>query len=206
MIIQPNCSQAVKFKQWTNTAITYVLLELISQEEQDNMNPPKRLFILGLPGAGKALVARTVAKKLDWEYIDADLGLEHQIGNPITEILGDAGLECFLKTQTEILKQLNQKTKVVITTDTSVVLSAENRKLLNTEYSIYLKASVPTLIERYEHNPVPLLGSKNREILLNSLYASRDSLYTQSAQLTVDTDQDYFDQHVDRIFAEVKSL
>ena len=167
------------------------------------MNTPKRLFILGLPGAGKALVARTVAKKLDWEYIDADLGLEHQIGDHITDILDDSGLNNFLKTQGRVLSKLKEKNNVVVTTDTSVVLSEENRKLLHDEYSIYIKASVPTLMERYEHNPVPLLGNTNRKILLDKLYKNRDALYQQTASLTVDTDIDYFDEHVNRILDEI---
>ena len=167
------------------------------------MNTPKRLFILGLPGAGKALVARTVAKKLDWKYIDADLGLEHQIGDHIAEILDDSGLKNFLKTQGRVLSQLKEKDNVVVTTDTSVVLSDENRELLHNEYSIYIKASVPTLIERYEHNPVPLLGNTNRKTLLDKLYKDRDNLYEQTAHLTIDTDIDYFDEHVSRILTEI---
>lgn len=168
------------------------------------MNTPKRLFILGLPGAGKALVARTVAKKLDWEYIDADLGLEHQIGDHIADILGDSGLNHFLKTQGRVLSQLKEKNNIVVTTDTSVALSEENRELLHNEYSIYIKASVKTLMERYEHSPIPLLSATTRKILLDKLHQDRDDLYQQTASQTIDTDIDYFDEHVDRILTEIR--
>lgn len=168
------------------------------------MNTPNRLFILGLPGAGKGLVAKTLAKKLGWEFIDADLGLEHQVGDHITDILGESGLNHFLKTQARVLNKLKETNNIVVTTDTSVVLSKENRKLLQAEYSVYIKASVKTLMERYEHSPIPLLGATTRKILLDKLHQDRDDLYQQTASQTIDTDIDYFDEHVDRILTEIR--
>ncbi|MDR3502061.1 MAG: hypothetical protein P4L79_05710 [Legionella sp.] len=38
------------------------------------MNPSTRIFIIGHPGAGKALLAKTIAENLGWNYIDADSG------------------------------------------------------------------------------------------------------------------------------------
>jgi len=167
------------------------------------MNTPKRLFILGLPGAGKGLIAKTLAKKLDYEFIDADLGLEHQVGDHIADILGESGLNHFLKTQGRVLENLKEKNNVVITTDTSVVLLGENRKLLQDEYSVYIKAKVATLIERYEYSPVPLLGNTTQKTLLDKLYQDRDTHYQQTASLTVDTDIDYFDEHVNCILDDI---
>jgi tRNA A37 threonylcarbamoyladenosine biosynthesis protein TsaE len=35
------------------------------------MSKPKRIFIVGHMGAGKALLSEALAKKLGWQYIDA---------------------------------------------------------------------------------------------------------------------------------------
>lgn len=39
------------------------------------MSKPKRIFIVGHMGAGKALLSEALAKKLGWQYIDASLFL-----------------------------------------------------------------------------------------------------------------------------------
>ena len=49
----------------------------------------KRIFIIGHHGAGKALVAKTVAEKLGWQFIDTDFGLEAKIGRKLSEIVGN---------------------------------------------------------------------------------------------------------------------
>jgi shikimate kinase len=41
-----------------------------------NMAQPKRIIIVGHMGAGKSLLAKTLAAKLGWQYVDANLGLE----------------------------------------------------------------------------------------------------------------------------------
>ena len=55
------------------------------------MNQVSRIFIIGHPGAGKALLAKTVAQALGWRYVDADFGLESHIGRHLHEIFGEQG-------------------------------------------------------------------------------------------------------------------
>lgn len=35
------------------------------------MKKPKRIFVIGHMGAGKALFSEALAKKLDWQFIDS---------------------------------------------------------------------------------------------------------------------------------------
>ncbi|MFJ1268389.1 shikimate kinase [Legionella lytica] len=60
------------------------------------MNSSTRIFIVGHPGAGKALLARTIAENLSGNYIDADLGLEYFFGLSVNEVLGEQGAKNFL--------------------------------------------------------------------------------------------------------------
>jgi shikimate kinase len=50
------------------------------------MTKTKRIFIVGHTGAGKSLCAEALAKKLGWQFIDANPGLERYIGRSLTEI------------------------------------------------------------------------------------------------------------------------
>jgi Shikimate kinase len=52
------------------------------------MGEYKRIYIVGHPGAGKALVAKTLAKKLGWQFIDANFDLEFRVGRIFPDILG----------------------------------------------------------------------------------------------------------------------
>lgn len=55
------------------------------------MTKPKRIFIVGHMGAGKAVLSEALAKKLGWQYIDANPSLERYIGRSLNEILGKQG-------------------------------------------------------------------------------------------------------------------
>lgn len=162
------------------------------------MRKIKRIFIIGHPGAGKGVIAKTVAKKLNWDYIDADFGLEIRIGKNINAVLGNSGVKQWLATQNDILKSLQTKENIVVTTDPSIVLDPENNKLLTSEFSVYVKASVKILLDRIDM-PSPLLLDDSMQVFLQKLEKNRNGLYSKSAQLTVDTDEEYFDQHVARI-------
>ena len=50
------------------------------------MNSYKRIFIIGQPGAGKDLLAKTLAEKLGWEFINANLDLETRVGRTIRTV------------------------------------------------------------------------------------------------------------------------
>ena len=43
------------------------------------MTKPKRIFVVGHMGAGKALLSEALAKKLGWQFIDANPSLERYI-------------------------------------------------------------------------------------------------------------------------------
>lgn len=159
------------------------------------MSKYKRIFIVGHPGAGKALVAKTLAKKLGWQFIDADLGLESRIGRTITEILGNSE-DHFHDCQSNILfSQINQE-NIVVTTDASIVCTDKNRQLLSSEFVVNLKVSTSVQLERTPHNPEPLLPIENHEAFLNQLHHDRDCFYDQVASFSINTDDSELEKHV----------
>jgi len=81
------------------------------------MSEYKRIFIIGHPGAGKALLAKTVAEKLGWQFINFDLGIESSVGRTLTEIVGKQGEEAFYQCEYEILESLMEKQNIVVTTN-----------------------------------------------------------------------------------------
>ena len=84
------------------------------------MKKCKRIFLLGHPGAGKTLVAKKLAERLGWQFINADLGLESRIGLTINDIIGK-GFNDFFECQYQFLQKIAEQENIVVTTDASVV-------------------------------------------------------------------------------------
>ena len=69
----------------------------------------KRIIIVGHMGSGKSLLAKSLAEKLGWQYVDANLGLERYIGRRLHEIIGKQGEEALHQCEAEILNYYNNK-------------------------------------------------------------------------------------------------
>ena len=175
------------------------------------MNQTKRIFIIGHPGAGKTLLAKTVAQALRWQFVDADFGLEFQIGRNIIHILGKQGVESFSNCQSEILSSLCHQENIVVATDASVVCSETNRQLLQKQFTVFLHVDTATQIQRTSRNVMPLLAVSGLENFFDELHGERDSLYHQAAQLIINSDNTTtLEEHtqciLDTISAEVKQV
>lgn len=159
-----------------------------------------RIFVIGHPGAGKALLAKTLAEKIGWQFIDADLGLESRVGRYLSQIVGKPqGVEAFLQCQTEILTNQLKMDKIVVTTDASLLASQKNKALLEPEFVVYLKVSIPIQLERLSRDSMKLLCTDNYTNLLEGMHRERDDVYEKAASITIDSDDSALYQHVSAI-------
>ena len=154
-----------------------------------------RIFIIGHPGAGKALLAKTLAEKLGWEFIDADLGLEIRVGRTVDEMMGSSGIQTFHDCQTEILSSLLCKKNIVVTTDASIIDDESICQLLSNEMVVFLQVNLPIQLERLSKNPPPLLKTELHDFL-EKLHVQRDRLYENSANITIDSSDSALEKHV----------
>lgn len=151
------------------------------------MTKPKRIFIVGHTGAGKFLLSEALAKKLGWELIDANPGLERYIGRNLSEIFGKQGEEAFHRCEAEIISHYINKEHVVILLEEAVIATEQNRKLLSSEFVVYLKVSMPVQIERWSSGRTPLLPISDLKAFLDKQHQERDSLFEEIAKLTIDS-------------------
>lgn len=159
------------------------------------MSQHKRIFIVGHSGAGKGVLAQALAKKLDWQYLDADFALAPSIGRSLTEIIGKQGEEIFHQCLSDILLHQTGKNNIVVTTDDSIICSDKSRKLLASEFTVYLKVSPPVQLERIAHNR-PLLPLTDYNEFLDKLHHERDALYEEVASYSISSDDGDIDEHV----------
>lgn len=151
------------------------------------MNKPKRVFIVGHMGAGKSLLSEALAKKLAWQYIDANPSLERYIGRNLNEILGKQGEEAFHQCEAEIILHYIGKEHAVIVMEEAVIATKKNRELLSSEFVVYLKVSTPVQIERMQGGRSPLLPIADLKAFLDKQHLERDSLFEEVATLTIES-------------------
>ena len=159
----------------------------------------QRIFIVGHIGSGKTLIAKSLANKLGWQFIDADLGLEHRVGRSQSEIFGKQGLEALQHCECAILKNLISKDKLVIATDGGVLLSEKSRKLLANEFVVHLKVSTTIQLERLAKETLPLLPIDDRKVFLDHLHKERDAHYDDAANFAISTNSKSLEEVVKEI-------
>jgi shikimate kinase len=151
------------------------------------MNKPKRIFVVGHMGAGKALLSEALAKKLGWQFIDVNPSLERYIGRSLSEIFGKQGEEAFHRCEAEIISHYIGKEHIVVLLEEAVIATEENRKLLSPEFVVYLKVSTPVQLERMKGGRVPLLPIADLKAFLDKQHLERDSLFEEVATLAIDS-------------------
>ncbi len=150
---------------------------------------PENIFLVGLMGAGKTSVGRALAKRLRKTFYDTDQEIERATGVKIPVIFEIEGETGFRGREARMLIDLVRRKNIVLATGGGAVLSEENRQLLTAHGTvIYLHAAVHDLWRRTRHDKNrPLLQSGDPMAKLQALYAQRDPLYREIADVIIDT-------------------
>lgn len=78
------------------------------------------------------------------------------------------------------------KENVVVVLEESVITTEKNRKLLSSEFVVYLKVETPLQLKRWQEGRIPLLPIADLKAFLDKQHQERDRLYEAVAKLTVD--------------------
>jgi shikimate kinase len=150
------------------------------------------IFLIGARGAGKTTVARLLAERLGWRWLDADEEIERRSDQTIREIFAAAGEAGFRRLESELLAELCQSPLQVIATGGGAVVTETNRGLMRSAGQvIWLTADARTLWSRLQADPAtpgrrpPLAGGGLPEV--EQLLQARESLYRECADWVVST-------------------
>ena len=148
------------------------------------MKTGNNIYLVGMPGAGKTTVAKQLARRLQRRFVDADHELETAtgVGIPLIFEIG------FREREAKVLVALSQQSDLVVATGGGAVLRPENRQTLCSSGTVvYLHVS-PALLHRRMRNDRkrPLLQVEDRQERLNQLFAQRDPLYREIADVIID--------------------
>jgi len=160
-----------------------------------------RIFLTGFRGAGKSTLARLLAERLNFEILETDRLVVRQAGCPIERIVKERGWRLFRLLETQVLKNLLKKNKIVVDCGGGLFVNDVEFKngLTFGEYNynlvkdlpgrfiIFLKVSESVLKKRLEQDPDynkkwrPSLGRPDIRV-----YYQRMPLYEKRSDFILD--------------------
>ena len=147
------------------------------------------IALVGLPGAGKTTVGKHLARSSGMSFYDTDQLIEVRLGCTVRKFFEEHGESAFRKIESATLAELGAKQNCIISTGGGIVLAEENRVCLKTRFRcVYLRATPQDLFRRLRNDKKrPLLQVADPMQVIKELFAIRDPLYTEVADVIVDT-------------------
>ena len=147
------------------------------------------LIITGFSGTGKSLVAKEVARRLNWDFLDTDDEIVKQTRKPIAEIFRRDGESKFRELERETIRKACQQRQTSIAIGGGAIVDSQNYELLaKSGLIVCLEAKPETIYERLfreaVHSPEtevrPLLATDNPLECIRQLKASRQPSYAKA--------------------------
>ncbi|MBA3904072.1 MAG: shikimate kinase [Rhodocyclaceae bacterium] len=146
------------------------------------------IYFVGMMGAGKTTIGRHLARRLKKRFVDCDHEVEARTGVRIPVIFEIEGEQGFRRREAQVLQELTAGHGMILATGGGVVLNPENRaRLAQTGLVIYLCVPPGELFARTRRDRNrPLLQVADPQAKLAELYAQRDPLYREIADIVIE--------------------
>lgn len=109
----------------------------------------KNIVLIGYMGCGKSTVGKTIAKELEYLFVDMDTVIHDRCGMSIEQIFERYGEEYFRDLESQAAKDLSKNQCSVIATGGGIVLRSENITALRENgYIFFLDTPIDTIENR----------------------------------------------------------
>jgi shikimate kinase len=152
------------------------------------------IALIGYRGTGKSEVARQLALRLGWVWVDADVEVELKAGKSIAAIFADEGEPAFRDLEAAILAELVQRDRAVLSLGGGIVSRLENRRLVKRVTKVFwLTADPTTIAQRLAADTATALRRPNLTAAggleeIRRLLAERTPLYRELGDFEIDTE------------------
>lgn len=152
------------------------------------------LFLIGYRCSGKTTIGQSVAKAMDWSFVDSDMLVIKKSGKSVKDIIDSEGWDAFRRIERSALKQICTKDRQVVATGGGVVLDPANIEAMKTSGTVvWLDASVETIRNRMgqdksTENFRPALTDKGEREEIEDMLLKRNPLYKRAGDFCVHTD------------------
>lgn len=146
-------------------------------------------MLVGLSGAGKTLVGRLLAERLEWRFVDIDAEAERLVGRSIAEVFAEGGEPAFRELEARVSRSASPDARTVVSTGGGWMAQPELRAAWPGAVRVWLQVEPARAASRLarERSSRPLLAGPDPEASLAQLLAERLPAY-RLAEITVRTD------------------
>ncbi|WP_313590843.1 shikimate kinase [Agrobacterium cavarae] len=148
----------------------------------------RNIVFVGLMGAGKSAIGRSVAQQLRIPFVDTDDEIERVSRMTISELFASYGEEEFRALETRVIKRLLRGGPKVVSTGGGAFVNENTRRHIKRGgVSLWLKADLEVLWERVnKRDHRPLLKTENPKATLAALMEKRYPIYCD-ADITIES-------------------
>ncbi len=174
------------------------------QDEDPVSGLERSIVLVGLMGAGKSCIGRSLAQRLGRPFIDADREIEEAAGCTIEEFFERHGEEAFREGERRVIARLLAGPRQVLATGGGAFMDPRTREAIRARaVSVWLRADLDLLVRRTgRRNNRPLLKGKDRRAILRQLIDERYPVYAE-ADTAVDIDDSPPDVTTGRVVGAV---
>lgn len=153
------------------------------------------IYLIGYRCTGKSTVGKKLAVEMGRIFIDTDEELKRLQDMDVGEIIRQRGWNVFRDMEADVLKNLNSRDNLVVSTGGGIVLRSENRlSMKKNGLVVWLKAEPDTIYKRMveDSNTAgqrPPLTSKVLMDEIRETLSERLPLYEAAMDFSVETDE-----------------
>ena len=168
------------------------------------------LTLIGYPATGKTTLARLLAERLGWDWIDADVEIERRAGKTIARVFAEEGEPAFRDLEAEVIADLCRRDRLIMAAGGGTPLRPESRRAMRAAGKVvWLTARPETILARMTTDPTttvrrPNLTDKTPLEEIVELLKKRESDYRESADYEIDTERKTPEVLVEEILEECK--
>jgi len=139
----------------------------------------KTVVMVGMMGAGKTAVGRSLAELLGVRFVDSDVEIEAASNMTIAEVFERYGEAFFRQKEAQVIERLLLSEPCVLSTGGGAFLQENNRlAIAKSGVSVWLNADIDLLWQRVRYKTTrPLLRTNDPKATLAGLYKARVPFY-----------------------------
>jgi shikimate kinase len=108
-----------------------------------------KIFLIGLMGSGKSFLGKKISQSVSLPFIDLDVEIENQEGQPISKIFSTKGKDYFRTIEAAALRKSNEAKEFVMATGGGTPCFHDNMNFIKQNgISIFLDTPVKQILKR----------------------------------------------------------
>jgi shikimate kinase len=167
---------------------------------------PPRVILIGPPGAGKSVIGKNLAQRMESQFSDTDALIEESAGKSVSQIFIDDGESVFRDLEARIVATALTEREGVLSLGGGAILRDETRKAISESGAEVIFLDVTLAIA------APRIGfNRDRPLLLNNprqqwqkLMDERRSVYEGAASMHIQVGDRSVAAVATEIFTELK--